>query len=376
MASADTLDFAALLKDISDDLPGGENLRKDFSPDAIYRKIKDARNAARRAETRPSLDAEQSSDWAFVLDEGPKALETLSKDLEIAAWVTEALVRAHGFAGARDGFRLCRELIQGFWAVLHPEPDPDDPEDEEPITVAALSGLNGVDGEGTLIAPLHRVPIVDGESESPLGVSAYQQAQALEEIEEQDERARRIEQGVIPIEVFTQAISSTNASWFLELKEDLDQATKEFEKLSDLLSDKCGHFAPPSSNIRAALEECARIIDSISGDSIPDVALDTEVEGDAGEMVAEGAEVAGGGGSRPAVAGPIQTREQAFQRIREVAAFFRQTEPHSVLAWQLEECIKWGRMSLPELFKELINDSSTREDVFRRVGIPIDDDSN
>jgi type VI secretion system protein ImpA len=374
MASAEILDFAVLLQSISDETPGGENLRKDYSPEAVYRQIKDARNAARRAETRPSLDGEHNTDWNTVLDKGPEVIATQSKDLEIAAWITEALVRAHGFAGARDGFRLCRELIEQFWAVLHPEPDPDDPDDEEPVTVAALSGLNGVDGDGTLIEPLYRVSIVDADADVPLGVSAYQQAQALEEIDDQDERARRIEQGVTPIETFSQAIATTSAEWFAALREDLKQATDEFRKLCDVLSDKLGHLAPPSSNITSALAECAAKIDTIAGDAIPAYPTEEIAEGEGGET---GEAASGGsGGGRPAVAGPIQTREQAFQRIREVAAFFRQTEPHSVLAWQLEECIKWGRMSLPELLSELIDDSGTRENVFRRVGIPLEDDSN
>ena len=378
MASAEILDFAALLTSISDESPAGENLRKDFSPDAIYRQIKDARNAARRAETRPAGEGEPSSDWSFVLDKGPEVLKTQTKDLEIAAWVTEALVREYGFAGARDGFQLCRRLIEEFWACVHPEPDPDDPEDEEPVTVAALSGLNGVDGEGTLISPLLRVPIVAGDSESPLGVSAYQQAQSLEAIDDQDERNRRIEQGVIPIEVFTQAIANTDASWFMELKEDIKQAQDEFRKLSDVLSDKLGHLAPPSSNITSTLEDCSRMVDSIAGDMMPELAVEAgdAGEGAAGEVIAADGSSSGGGGGRPAVAGPIQTREQAFQRIREVAAFFRQTEPHSILAWQLEECIKWGKMSLPDLLTELIEDAGARENVFKRVGIPREEDSD
>jgi type VI secretion system protein ImpA len=68
--------------------------------------------------------------------------------------------------------------------------------------------------------------------------------------------------------------------------------------------------------------------------------------------------------------GPIRSREEAFEQLRLVARFFRETEPHSVLSWQLEECVRWGRMTLPELLTDLISDGTTRDALFKRVGIP------
>ena len=53
----------------------------------------------------------------------------------------------------------------------------------------------------------------------------------------------------------------------------------------------------------------------------------------------------------------------------EVARFFRKTEPHSPVSYALEQVVKWGKMSLPDLLKELIQDSSARDDMFRHVGI-------
>jgi len=50
MASPDILDFEVLLQPISDENPGGENLREDISPTSVYYQIKDARAAARAAE--------------------------------------------------------------------------------------------------------------------------------------------------------------------------------------------------------------------------------------------------------------------------------------------------------------------------------------
>ena len=60
----------------------------------------------------------------------------------------------------------------------------------------------------------------------------------------------------------------------------------------------------------------------------------------------------------------------------EVARFFRKTEPHSPVSYALEQVVKWGKMSLPDLLKELIQDSSARDDMFRHVGISDSDDDD
>src|SRR5690606_9308864 len=68
-------------------------------------------------------------------------------------------------------------------------------------------------------------------------------------------------------------------------------------------------------------------------------------------------------------AGRVQTREDAFRALLQVADFFRRTEPHSPVSYALEQAVRWGRMSLPELWRELIEDHSARSDLFRRTGI-------
>src|SRR5207253_189748 len=48
------------------------------------------------------------------------ALTKRSKDIQIAAWLTEAVTRTKGFPGLRDGLRVLRGLQETFWDGLHP----------------------------------------------------------------------------------------------------------------------------------------------------------------------------------------------------------------------------------------------------------------
>src|SRR5256885_12900644 len=123
MASSEILEFATLLEPIPGDTPTGPDLRADGSPSSPYYAVKDARSTARAAERQIVMDGEETGnvpDWRPVLQRGVKAMAEKSKDLEITAYLIEALVRLHGFAGLRDGFRLARELVERYWDGLYP----------------------------------------------------------------------------------------------------------------------------------------------------------------------------------------------------------------------------------------------------------------
>jgi type VI secretion system protein ImpA len=65
----------------------------------------------------------------------------------------------------------------------------------------------------------------------------------------------------------------------------------------------------------------------------------------------------------------IRTREDAFKHLLKVAEFFRRTEPHTVIAFAIEQVVRWGRMPLPDLLTELIPEEAARKNLFKQVGI-------
>lgn len=55
--------------------------------------------------------------------------------------------------------------------------------------------------------------------------------------------------------------------------------------------------------------------------------------------------------------------------LTQVAKFLRRTEPHSPISYAIEQCVRWGTMSLPELLREILADEGARDSLFQRVGI-------
>src|SRR3954447_11234919 len=107
---------ADLLAPISEAEPAGADLRWDD----VYRQIKEARREDDDAPMGAWQYARKTADWALVARLATEALQRRTKDLQIAAWLTEALLRREGLAGLRSGLELMHELVERYWDGLYP----------------------------------------------------------------------------------------------------------------------------------------------------------------------------------------------------------------------------------------------------------------
>jgi type VI secretion system protein ImpA len=362
MASDPVINLAELCAPLDGDQPVGADPRSDTSPRSPYYAVKDARNGARATERRIMADGGDTAppDWRPVKDLSVKTLAEQAKDLEITAYLIEALVRLHGFAGLRDGFSLARQLVETFGDSIYPLPD----EDGLDTRVAPMTGLNGADGEGTLINPIARVRLTEGASGGPYAYCDYQQAVALSQLADDGAREAKLKQGAVSMAMIEQAVGETPAPFFATLVEDLDGSIEEFGRLEAIFQDKYGNHAPPTSNIRSSLQACRDAVTHIARHKLSAAAPPAQDNPQDGSP--------GASPGKAGSAGTLQDREAAFQTLLRVAEFFRRTEPHSPLSYTLEQAVRWGRMSLPELVAELIPDDGPRHGFFKQVGIRVD----
>src|SRR5258705_13586783 len=102
MPSQPVFNFDDLLAPLSSANPCGLDARRDISPGAVYFALKDARASARAHERQSDSDDEASAPlahWQTVFDLAVGLLSRQAKDLEVTAWLIEASLRLHGFAG-------------------------------------------------------------------------------------------------------------------------------------------------------------------------------------------------------------------------------------------------------------------------------------
>jgi len=373
MAAPDVIQLEALLAPIPGDKPVGVDLRADANPASDYFKLKDSRFAARAKEREidadPSLAAGELQEWRTILDLAPKLLATQSKDLEIAAWLVEALLRRHGFPGLRDGFRLLRGLADKYWDGLYPVPD----EDGIAGKVAPLTALNGEGADGTVIQPIRKIPLTDGKDPGPFAAWHYDQAQKLATITDEKAKAWHGKAGTATMDQIEVSRRATKPKFFLDLVDTLQACQDEFAGLTAALDKVCGQDSPPTSTIRNTLESVMTIAKTLGHDALAaaKAAADAAAAGD-GAAAADGDGAAPGKaqGSAPGLMlGPIRNREDAFGALLQVGEFFRRTEPHSIVPYAIEEMVRRGRMLLPDLLSELIKDAAQRKTFFIVAGM-------
>lgn len=367
MASTPIIDIDALLQPISPEQPHGNDVREGAAY-ALYSQIKDARNKARAAERASLFDPEQSGniqdEWRPILGLAPTLLSEHSKDLEVASWYIETLLRFHGFAGLRDGFVLAHKLVEQYWDNLFPLPD----EDGLETRVAPLAGLNGDSNEGTLLAPIRNTPI------TPAGFSfwQYQQARDAERITDPDKKEEKQQTLGFSLDSIESDVTESPTTYFADLVDDLGQAITEFRSLNDLLRGHCGHHAPPFSLILETLEDILRNVRFLAKDKlVSEVSEAATASTDTGTPDTPKASAAASGSS-----GPISSREDALRRLEEVARYFRAVEPHTPLVSGIERLVRWGRMPMAELILELVPDPTARAFYQHLTGANLDGDND
>jgi type VI secretion system protein ImpA len=341
---------------IEENAPCGCNIRSNTETREIYYKIKDARNQARAEErsVTPGEVIKVSSDWNLVSNLGLKIITSISKDVEVLAWLAEAHLRLNSFEGLTEVYDAATSLLGEYWDEIH-SIDENDVEEK----LAPLAGLNGFGTEGTLIQPLRLVSLVPGGKFGELSLWDYQLGQRSDEI------GRR--------EAIHNAAMEAGVSAMSEHLVQVNACIRSFAALNDILSARAGPLAPPSSNIRNVLQEIAAAIRGLGGrddgTSMPDPHLDAS-------DVAKGEPALSASATKAetntvSILAPegIASRDEAFELLMNVARYFRRTEPHSPISLAIETLVRRGRMDFSELLAELLPELQTRNAVLTAAGI-------
>jgi type VI secretion system protein ImpA len=351
-------DFEAILAPLPGDQPTGVDLRQDFAPTSIYFRIRDARAQARDAERQADSQGGEEGQptlWRPVLTMAIGALKSSSKDLEVATWLTEALVRIAGLRGLAAGASVITGLVERHWDGLFPMPDEVGMESR----VAAVAGLSGQGADGTLMQPLRKVSLFQRRDGSPFSLWQYQASVELSGITDLARRAQRIDSGVLPFEEVEKEARMAGAAHWSAQGDVIAEALASWKRMESAFDEKAGQASPAANRVRELLEfvseTCRRF-------APPDPA-----EPDGASMTTN--ETAGDGAAFAATAGAISGREQALRQLTEIATWFKRNEPSSPIGFTLDEAVRRARLSWPELVAELVSDETARQSLLTSAGI-------
>jgi type VI secretion system protein ImpA len=356
------IDLASLLAPLeAGDQGAGTNLREDYSAASLYQRLRDARASARAEERARDADgdsdAPEAPGWRDVFSTGQKALSSQTKDLEIAAWLTEALVRMHGLPGLTAGAKLMTGLCEGFWDALFPLPD----EDGLELRASPVGGLSGSSADGTIMQPLRKLPLFRRTDGTRVGLYQWEQSEQVAVLDD-ERREARYAAGAFELKTL-EVEAKIDKGYLIGVGRQTAQAIEAWRELDQTLDRHFGSEAPSIRKVGVLLDRMYEVIGRLGG--IPTEALE-----DAALPAAETATSGGASASATAASGAgAMTRESALRDLDKIAEYFRRTEPHSPLSYTLEEAVRRGNMTLIELLAEVLPDSDARNSMMQRLGM-------
>ncbi len=359
MATPDLLDFDQLLNPISADNPSGDDLKWD----SAYEEIK----AARKQGNRDLVDdgaEETPPNWSLIIDQASAAISTRSKDLMLGAWLTEALISLHGFAGCRDGFKLLNELQERFWDTVYPQV----PEDGDlEMRLAPLVWSTTGDRGGKLPILIRQSPLIPKNGERVFNWNYWESSFRVKpkgDSESEDAFANRKQRSDEQAKSYQEAMQTATRETIQNLADDLHAALAEVNRFSDILQHRFARLAPGVSELRKGLEDC----NDIATRTLKEKGGSETATGEA-TVNSSSASSAGGQLDAGVSAGAIRSRQEAFNRLEEIANFLRQVEPHSPVSYLVQRAVNWGRMPFEDLLQELLKDTTVRAQVGELLGI-------
>lgn len=350
-----------LLAPIPGDTPYGEDML--FS--AEFDRIQEARRF-----DDPSLDQGEwvtdlkEADWREVVKIGTSLLGSKTKDLRVAVWMTEALSKTNGFAGLRDGYLLTAGLCEQFWDGMHPQADADDVE----YRTGSAAWLAGRSRQ-----LIREVPLLDHASGGYSFIDWEAGANLAEAIRRDPDNADALAAGKTTLDMFDAARKSTPAAFHAATLADIAGCIEAVQRLADVLDDKAGEHSPSFRQALEALDAVKNLVERwVEKPTTPAEDKASVQGGPAVRHEPTFAPAAGQGSAGNGVGGPLRSRQQALAQLREVADFFRRTEPHSPVAYLAARAARWGDMPLHEWLRTVVKDDATLSQLEELLGMQQD----
>jgi type VI secretion system protein ImpA len=252
------IDVDAILAPLPGDTPAGEDLRYS----RVYEEIKEARKSDDVLDQGEWKRELKIADWKKVIALAGDALSHKTKDLQVAAWLNEALIAGEGFEGLSVGLAILRGLLDRYWDGLYPPADEGDLE----FRAAPLEFLNE-----KLWSRIKEVPVTEAGyswlqwQESRLVGYETDTLNRYGDVDEnrKAQRDEYIGEGKITAEQFDAAVAQSSPRFYEDLAGSLSRCKDEFERLDEIVDKRFGSDAPRMTEFGQAIDECALLVSRI-----------------------------------------------------------------------------------------------------------------
>ncbi len=365
------IDLESLLSPLDESSPVGPDLRLEAG-DTTFADIRELR----RVED-PEVDVTgrgKDADWTGLVAACETALGEKSKDLELAAYLTEGLTRTEGFPGLLVGLRLVRQMLDQWWDSVHPGCDPDD---GEIIYAIRARWVNWLGSSREFLNAIRSVPITSGPGIEERGWGAYEDSSRVDDaaiLADQTQYNEILGAGLISGTTWRSLLGGTPPERLQEIVEAVGDCEDEARALDVFADERFEEDVPNLVDLLGMLDACRSYLEDYLTGALPDP-VSAGAEGGDESSGADFEAASGPAAPRGGGGGPIGTRDEAYRRLREVAEYLRRTEPHSPVSALLDRAVNWGGLSFQELFLDVLkHQEDAREQIFETLGIQTSDE--
>ncbi len=220
------LEWSALLEAIPGDNPSGVSLRNTPAYDRIRDSLKPQ---------DPVASVAKPVNYSEIISSASNVIATKSKDLDVAVWLTEALVRHHSLCGLAEGLRLIQHLLDRYWPTIFPEIDPDD--GDEGFRAKPLNRLNTA-----FVSAFLHLPITQDGSRTVHEFNASCDVptvlQADESTGQREKRERALAEGLVSPEELKRSVDQTSGLFYEQMLSEVRSAVEAAQNLQRVCEDK------------------------------------------------------------------------------------------------------------------------------------------
>lgn len=321
----------------------------------------------------------KKADWSLVASLCSQTLGERSKDLQIAAWLSEAWIHLHQVDGLRAGVRLIKGLLDTYWDGVHPHQSEDGDYDAR---VAPLAWMN----ESLPLTLRLNVALLPWPDRKPpyISLEDWTKALLLAPPKSDNDSDKEPNPAATPSREELKLVGATTAApLLLQLRESLALAMTEWKAFDAMIDERLNKEAPSLSRVTETLGLIDRAVTSLLSTrqkvSAPaalassEKAAHTNQPADPTETAAEPA-ITPAAPSEDFVdlrlaTGPIRSRADAYRQLEGIANFLQSIEPHSPTPYLVRRAVSWGRMPLPELMQEVLREEGDLNRLFTVLGL-------
>ncbi|HWF48432.1 MAG TPA: type VI secretion system protein TssA [Bryobacteraceae bacterium] len=346
-------DIEPFLVPIPGDNPCGQNLY--YAP--IYDQIKEARRMEDTGPMGAWVREAKTADFKLVIKLAEGALLKNSKDLQIAAWLSEAWINRDRLPGLVTGLQLLKRLLETFWDNIYPEGE--DGDFEMRATPLEWVGSYFDPGKGSSpIFQLRSIPI----SQSGHSWFVYQESRRIgyeQEIQKNEakKKAREVavKDGKVTPEAFDKDFEATPKATYKKLEAEGKQVLEVLTELDAVCTEKFQSYAPSFLPLRKAVEEFANVVHilllkKLEKEPDPIEAIPSEEAAPVEQLDGQPAPAGMAAAAAQALdlsslaGGEIASGDQAVLHVLAAAQYLRKNAPNSPVSYLLLRALRWGEV--------------------------------